>query len=144
MRYLLDENLSEDAARAMDQLVTGRGAFLHLLAVAAKGTDDIDIPGICRQHDFQVVLTANVKDFGARKVIFEALLKSNIHVLVVRPGKKPLTSFLQVSLISRHFLSYDKMFRTSAAPVLATLTESRVRQVTLTELLNGMSDPRIP
>jgi hypothetical protein len=145
VRYLFDENLSEDAARAMNVLVAREATFQHILDFAPQRTDDAQIPRICHEHGFDVVFTANVRDFGARKVIFEALLASHVHVLVLRPGRVALTVFMQTSLIARHYLSYNKLLEESSGPVLASITESGVRTVTLTELLQKVEErKRLP
>jgi len=58
--------------------------FAHLLDVAAISTADPDIPAICQRESFAVLVSINVKDFGARKHIYDAVISAGIHVLVLR------------------------------------------------------------
>lgn len=86
MRYLLDENLDAKTAAAMDAIAAEGDGFAHILTIANEGTHDQDIPALCRQHDFDVLVSVNVKDFGARKLIYQALLDAGVNVIVIRAG----------------------------------------------------------
>lgn len=138
MRYLLDECLCSQAAAAMTALA-GDSQFTYLLDLAAPSTDDLDIPRICALHDFNVLITANVKDFGARKVIYEAVMKSGVHVLVLRPGKLALDQYLQVGFLGRHYPRYNKLMSRATTPTLATVNEGGVREITLAEILEEIA-----
>jgi hypothetical protein len=75
VNHLLDEQMHETTARSLDALgnLDGR-AFWHILDYRGPGTPDDEIPALCAEIDAQCLVTANVKDFGARKRYYEALL----------------------------------------------------------------------
>lgn len=112
MRYLLDECLCEQATNAMEALRKPADHFAYIAGheVAHAGAQDPEIPAICKDLGWDVLLTANVRDFGARKVLYQSLLAEGIHVLVVRPGKQKLDEFLQVSLLARHYPKFCANF----------------------------------
>jgi hypothetical protein len=67
----------------------------------ASGTKDPIIPGLCKRNGFDALVTANVKDFGARLPLYQTLLEKGISVVVVRPGRETLTPEVQVSILVR-------------------------------------------
>lgn len=135
MRYLLDECLSELTARTMDVL-GAQHHFAHLLSVAPARTEDDDIPRICQANEFGCLISLNVKDFGARKRILQAVVAAGVHVLVLRgqPRKKTST-YWQVSLLARYFQTYTKVFAESTQTTLAVLNEGGVRILTLEQIV---------
>lgn len=75
MKYLLDEQLDEVVAAAMAPIAAKFGdEFVHILALRAQGTSNNEIPALCRDESIQCLVSANVRDFGARKFHFQALL----------------------------------------------------------------------
>lgn len=135
MRYLLDECLSAVTAKTMGVL----GApddFVYILDVAAPSTDDPDIPALCRAEQFGTLITINVKDFGARKHIYEAVINAGINVLVLRRQKgQATTNYWQVALLARHYPKYRKLFDTATEATLGSLSDSGVRSLTLSEIM---------
>lgn len=101
MNYLLDEQLNDAVARGLSPIGEIRGdTFRHIYDFGAAGMDDADIPGLCADHDVDVLVSANVKDFGARKALYAALLDAGIHVVVLRPGKSKFDPERQLQMLS--------------------------------------------
>ena len=122
MRYLLDENLDAKTAAAMDAIAAAGDGFAHLLTIAEEGTADEDIPTLCRQHGFEVLVSANVKDFGAKKVIYQALLNEGVNVLVIRAGKAKLKIAIQLSILSGAYERVRMLFATANGPAMIRVT----------------------
>jgi hypothetical protein len=82
VRYLLDEQLDQVVAASMAPIASkSDDEFLHILAVARPGTPDDEIPRLCRERDVDCLVTANVRDFDARKFYYQALLAEDLHVV---------------------------------------------------------------
>ncbi len=80
-------------------------------------------------------MTANVRDFGARLALFDALLSNGIHVVVLRPGpKRVLTPEVQVSILALHSLRIVRELQAATEPTLIRVTQTEVRARTLREL----------
>ncbi|MDP9444132.1 MAG: DUF5615 family PIN-like protein [Actinomycetota bacterium] len=79
MRYLLDEQLSESAAKCLNGLV-GRDpeTVRHMTDLVPQGLEDDDIPPLCQQHGVATLITMNVRDFGAKKHYYAALLAHGV------------------------------------------------------------------
>lgn len=122
MRYLLDENLDGKTAAAMDAIAADNDGFAHILTIAGEGTADEDIPTLCRQHGFEVLVSANVKDFGAKKLIYQALLKEGVNVVVIRAGKAKLKIATQLSILSGAYERVRMLFATADGPALIRVT----------------------
>lgn len=135
MRYLLDECLSDQVAKSLNVLAAS-SEFVHLLDVAAKSTDDIDIPAICKRESIDVLISINVKDFGARKHVYEAVIAAGIHVLVLRRKKGPPDSWWQASLLTGQYPRYNKLFEYASEATLGSLSESGVRELTLAQIMD--------
>jgi hypothetical protein len=135
VRYLLDECLSGRTAKTMGVL-GAPDEFVHILDVAAQSTGDLDIPALCKAEHFDTLVTVNVKDFGARKPIYQAVIDAGINVLVLRPKKgQPTDNYWQVSLLARHYPAYSKLFGTATEATLGSLSDSSVRALTLTQIM---------
>ena len=79
---------------------------------------------------------ANVRDFGARRVIFEALLASGRSVVVPRPSKRAtLTPQVQVSMLVRHIERISTALKQAQEPILLRITEGGVTEVSLEQLV---------
>lgn len=77
MKALLDEQLNEASARALTSFSQSLGLdddYIHIYDLGAGGMGDAEIPGLCRNHDVDLLITANVTDFGARKALYAALI----------------------------------------------------------------------
>lgn len=129
MRYLLDENLDAKTAAAMDAIAAEGDGFAHILTIAAEGTPDQDIPALCRHHDFDILVSVNVKDFGARKLIYQALLDAGVNVIVIRAGKAKLKVATQVSILSGAYERVRILFAMADGPALIRVTAGGTAQL---------------
>ena len=129
MRYLLDENLDRKTAVAMDAIAAPGDAFAHILSVADEGTPDERIPALCRQHGFATLISVNVKDFGARKVIYQALLDEGVNVVVVRAGKAKLKVATQLSILSGAYERVHALFAAADGPSLIRVSAGGAAQI---------------
>ncbi len=135
MRIILDENLWPELATALNAFEQRYHlTFIHINDIA-PGAQDEDIPGICREQGATALVSANVRDFGARRVIFEALLEAGISVIVPRPSRRvTLTPEVQMSMLIRHIQRIASALRSSQSHLLLKLTESGVTEITLEQL----------
>ena len=136
MRYLLDEQLDQVVAASMAP-IAGKFAdeFLHILAVARPGTADDEIPRLCREKGIDCLVTANVRDFGARKFYYQALLAEDLHVAVLRPGKVKFYEEEQLSLLSKSYRAIRTVAVSAENPQLMACTASGVRSRSIDELV---------
>ncbi len=140
MRIILDENLWPELAPALNAFEPRYHlTFLHINDLE-PGAQDEDIPAICREQEAAALVSANVRDFGARRVIFEALLEAGVSVIVPRPSKRAtLTPEVQMSMLIRHIQRVAGALRSDQGPLLLKLTEGGVTEVTLEELSREMA-----
>jgi hypothetical protein len=90
VKILLDEQLDTPdsvVGMALNAFASRHGCTFVSLQIEAPGLSDPEIPGYCRRNGIAALVSANVKDFGARLVLYEALLRAGISVVVLRPGK---------------------------------------------------------
>lgn len=133
MKYLLDEQLSERTARSLTALEDDE--FVHILDSHEAGTGDPEIPGICRERGVDALITVNVRDFGAKKLLYEALLSQGISVIVLRPGGMKMDVVGQARLILDHFRRIQVTLRDAAGPILVVATPSNARSRRLEDLI---------
>ena len=132
MRYLLDEGLHETAAAAYNGIgVVNGDTFSHILDHVQAGTGDQAIPPLCRELSANVLITVNVRDFGAKKALYEALLASGIHVVVMRPGKVKFYPAQQAALFLVQYDRVRALLADAGTPVLirVTWTSSVIRDL---------------
>jgi hypothetical protein len=135
VNFLLDENLDESIAPVLDTLGRPNGdSFAHIVAHAPRGTLDWDIPKLCRDLDVQTLVTVNVKDFGAKKLYYQALLNSQIHVVVIRPGRMKMFREKQVGIISMQYQATKQHLEAAGGPTLVRVTQGGAEPRTLEEL----------
>ncbi len=136
MRVILDENLWPETATALNAFESRFDLrFVHINHIA-PGAQDEDIPEICRAQGATALVSANVRDFGARRVIFEALLASGISVIVPRPSKRAaLTPQVQVSMLVRHIERISTALHQARGQVLLRVSEGGVTEVSLEQLV---------
>lgn len=136
MRYLLDEQLDQVVAAAMAPIGSKLAdEYLHILAVASPGTPDCEIPRLCRGKGIDCLVTANVRDFGARKFYYQALLAEELHVAVLRPGKARFYAEEQLSLLSKSYRTIRSIMVSADGPQLMACTASGVRSRSIDELI---------
>jgi hypothetical protein len=135
VRIILDENLWPELATALNAFEQRTHlAFIHINDIA-PGARDEDIPTICREQGASALVSANVRDFGARRIIFEALLEEGISVIVPRPSKRAtLTPEVQMAMLFRHLQRIAAALSSSQSYLLLKLTEGGVTEVTLEQL----------
>lgn len=136
MKVLLDENLWVDLPTALNVFHSRHGLDFEHINHISPGAQDPDIPNLCYEHGFVALVTVNVKDFGARRFIFESLLRSGISVVVLRPSKQVvLTPEVQNSMLSRHLRSLARFLQRDAC-LLLNLTDSGIKPTDLEQLSN--------
>lgn len=150
MRFLLDEMLDgpgSKVATALDVFGEELGCSFRSLVVLHPGLQDEDIPEFCRGRDMDALITANVRDFGARLPLYEALLTAGISVVVLRPMRRVrLTPSTQASILIRHLARIERQLREAAGTALMTVSDGGVRVVrSLEELARELRDePTLP
>lgn len=136
MKVLLDENLWASLPAALNVFYERHGLDFHHINSISPGAQDPAIPNLCYERGFTALITVNVKDFGARRFIFEALLESGISVVVLRPSKQViLTPEVQNSMLSRHLGSMARFLQREEC-LLLNLTESGIKPTDLEQLSN--------
>ena len=135
MRIILDEMLWPELATALNAFEQRQGlTFLHINEIA-PGAQDEDIPNICREYQATALVSANVRHFGARRVLFEALLEAGVSVIVPRPSKRAtLTPEVQGAMLFRHLGKIADVMRNAQGQVLLKLTEGGITETSLEHL----------
>lgn len=135
MKVILDENLWPELATALNAFEQRHQiSFVHINNIAPGAQDD-EIPAICREHNATALVSANVHDFGARRVIFEALLEAGVSVIVPRPSKRvTLTPEVQGAMLFRHLQRIAGTLRNAQGHLLLKLTEGGVVETNLEQL----------
>ncbi len=136
MRVLLDENLWPELAIALSAFEQRYNLhFIHINDAAPDVQDD-DIPAICRELGATALVSANVRDFGARRIIFEALLEAGVSVIVPRPSRRvTLTPEVQMSMLMRHIKSIAAALRRDQGQLLLKITEGGVTEISIEQLI---------
>jgi hypothetical protein len=98
--------------------------FAHVYDLEAGGTDDVDIPGLCAQKGIECVVSANVRDFGARKTVYVELMRAGRHVVVLRFGKGRPTIEMQMHLLALTLPKIDAIFARVSEPTLVKVSAS--------------------
>lgn len=136
MRFLHDENLDETACAAVAMLGTLSGDLHeHITEHAPRGTLDPEIPPLCQSLEVTALVTVNYKDFGARKVYYQALLAAGVSVVVIRPGKGRFTPEQQASILTRHMARIRFELNAAEGPTLVKVTQTDVGRRSLDELI---------
>lgn len=141
MILLLDEQLDSPdmvVARSLDVLGEAHSCSFRSLRTEAAGLKDPMIPGYCRAHGIDALVSANFRDFGAKEAIYAALLAAGVSVVVIRPQvKKSLLVEGQVSLLSKHLKRIGRELADAQAAgecILLRVNESGCVHRTLDEL----------
>ncbi len=141
MRFLIDEDLSETVAESLKPLGRSDGhEFVHIRALGCGGARDDEIPGICAENGVSALITLNVRDFGARRHYFAALLDHGIHVVVGRHGRsRQLSAANQAALILNHYDAMCRKLSNADSPRLLRVTESAVVERDLDQLVQDIT-----
>jgi hypothetical protein len=130
----LDEQLSDRTVRSLAALEAAD--FEHILESQAPGTPDEAIPGLCRSRRADALITVNVKDFGAKKLLYEALLAEGVSVVVLRPGRMKMDPLGQTRLILDHLRRIQTLLQEAGEPTLIVVTPSEARARQLDDLIS--------
>jgi hypothetical protein len=134
VNLLLDEMFDAEVASALNVLAYRHGCIYSAIRSIAAGAADEQIPTICRDRGIGALVTANVRDFGARLVLYQALLDAGISVVVVRPARLALTPEVQMALLSAHSVRIAKLLSEASGSVLLRLTQGGIVERSLDEL----------
>jgi hypothetical protein len=135
VNVLLDEQLDAAVADGLNLMTHRHGMRVESMRRVAPGTKDQQIPALCRESGHSALISANVRDFGARKPLYEALLEAGVSVVVLRPGRgQVLTPEVQLGVLSQHSSAIGRMLSAAEAPVLLRVRQSGVVERTLDEL----------
>lgn len=136
MRIILDEQLDPTLADVLNVLRNRHGCtFVSLRELAPPKTQDIEIPKICKENGAAALVTADVKDFGAKKVYFEALLEAGVSVVTLRPQKWTHVLETQTALLLEWSREVAGALRDATEPVLVRVNSSGVSPRSLQQLI---------
>jgi predicted nuclease of predicted toxin-antitoxin system len=136
VRIILDEQLDPALADVLNILQKRHGCtFISLRHLAPPKTQDIEIPEICRNHGAVALGTADVKDFGAKRVYFEALLEAGVSVVTLRPQKRIHVLESQTALLVQWSREVAEALRAAREPLLIRVNNSGVSPRSLQELI---------
>jgi predicted nuclease of predicted toxin-antitoxin system len=136
VRIILDEQLDPTLADVLNVLQNRHGCeFISLRDLAPPKTQDIEIPSICREHGAAALVTADVKDFGAKRVYFEALLEAGVSVVTLRPQKRTHVLEAQTALLVQWSREAAAALRGAVEPILVRVNNSSVSARSLQELV---------
>jgi hypothetical protein len=114
-------------------------AFVSLRDLAPPRTQDIEIPNICRQNDAVALVTADVKDFGAKSVYFRALLEAGVSVITLRPQRRASVLEAQTALLLNWSREMAGALRDASTPVLIRVNNRGISTRNLEELVEEIS-----
>lgn len=139
MRIILDEQLDPTLADVLNVLQSRHGCtFVSLRHLAPPKTQDIEIPGICKEQGAIALVTADVKDFGAKRVYFEALLEAGVSVVTLRPQKRTHVLETQTALLLQWSREVASTLRRAAEPILVRVNNSGVSPRSLQDLIDEL------
>lgn len=135
MKVLLDEHFVSSVARALNEFSSLLQLEWEALEDLKRGLLDEELPEFCRARGFDALGTLNVRDFGARLHLYEALLDAGVSVIVVRPGKLKLKPPGQLSILSMHGEELAKKLADRGEDsILLRVSPSEIRSRSLEEL----------
>jgi hypothetical protein len=143
VRVLVDEQLNGLVATTWSSLVEDDDAAVHIYDLHAGGTDDADIPALCEHHGINVVFTMNVRDFGAKLTLYQALMAAGVSVVVARP-KQNLDRGQQAALFLQHGARIRRLLDEADGPILISASASGVRERSLEELTAEITEKFLP
>ena len=136
MRIILDEQLDPTLADVLNVLQSRHGcSFVSLRELAPPKTRDIEIPELCREHGAVALVTADVKDFGAKKVYFQALLEAGVSVITLRPQKRTHVLESQTALLLQWSREVAAALRSAEEPILVRVNNSGISPRSLQQLI---------
>ncbi len=143
MKFLVDEQLSQMVAEVLSIVRRSEAdEFIHIYDISQSGALDEIIPGLCSDNDCHALITSNHKDFGAKKALYEALLASGIHVVVVRPGKLGWKRDQQIALLVDKVKAIVETILEAESVdehIMVRVTPTDVKKRTLEDLVNEIN-----
>jgi len=145
VKVILDEQLDPRSATVLNVIEDRHGCtFVSLRDLAPPKTQDIEIPNICKRFDAVALVTADVKDFGAKAVYFEALLTAGVSVITLRPQKRASVLEAQTALLLSWSREVANALRDASSPVLIRVNNSGISTRSLEELVEQASSSGTP
>jgi predicted nuclease of predicted toxin-antitoxin system len=139
VRIILDEQLDPTLADVLNVLRDRHGCtFTSLRHLAPPKTQDIEIPLLCKEYGAVALVTADVKDFGAKRVYFEALLEAGVSVVTLRPQKRTHVLESQTALLLQWSREVASALREATSPILIRVNNSGVSPRNLQELIRDI------
>jgi predicted nuclease of predicted toxin-antitoxin system len=136
VRLILDEQLDPTLAEVLNVLRSRHGCtFVSLRQLAPPKTQDIEIPRICKEHGAAALVTADVKDFGAKRVYFEALIEAGVSVVTLRPQRRIHVLEAQTALLLQWSREVATALSDATEPILLRVNNSGVSPRNLQELI---------
>jgi hypothetical protein len=144
VKYLVDEQMSGVVARGMRPVgASFDEEWVHVRDDLGRGgIQDPDIPPLCRDEQVGVLVTMNVRDFGARKFYYASLVEHGIHVVVVRSGKQQPDPAQQLGLVAGAHSGIRRLLGGTLGPSLVKVTHSGATVTTLEALLQEIESKR--
>jgi hypothetical protein len=145
---LLDEQLDSPdmkVARSLDIHGESYGLSFRSLRTEAAGLKDPDIPNYCSREGIDVLISSNIRDWGAKDALYRALIETGVSIVVLRPqARKSLTIDQQASLLIKHMRTISKHLH-EGGQLLLRVNESGVVRRTLEELRTEIAgEGRLP
>jgi hypothetical protein len=135
----MDEDLSSPVLAArLNALSEESGCTFRTLPEHAEGSDDADLPDVCRQEGAVAILTHDKSGFGAEIAVQQAVVTAGVSVVMLRlPNEKterPDLNFLAGRIIT-HLLSIVEALEGAQESLLITVRKDKAVPRNLPELL---------
>jgi hypothetical protein len=140
---LSDENVIwPELTTRLNHLGSRHGcSFVPLPPVHYSAPDD-EVARICRREGAAALLTANVSDFGAKLVYYQALVNADVSVIVLRqPNPETETPDVdyQVALLQPRLRGIIRRLERTDEALLFSVNKHGVRPRRLQELIDLLS-----
>jgi predicted nuclease of predicted toxin-antitoxin system len=136
VRIILDEQLDPKTVEVLNVLESRHGCnFQTLRDLVSPGTPDVEVPEICRNAGAVALVTADVKDFGAKRVYFEALVEAGLSVIVLRPRKGRYALEAQTAVLLDRSQEIASGLREAESPMLIRVNKDGISTRSLQELI---------
>lgn len=145
MKILSDEDLVwTELTNRLDNLGAQYGCNFIALPNAHRGiaTPDEEVARICRREGASALLTANYKDFAAKLVYYQALLRAGVSAIVLRqpnPRMEDPDIDYQLALVEPHLQKIVKQLENTNEPLLFIINKSGLRVRRLQDLIHQLS-----
>lgn len=130
----LDVSTTGEVAKSLNAFQHRYGCRFRSLCIENPTLKDPQVPGYCKTHGIDALVTENIRDFVARSVVFQNLLNVGISVIALRPGRLVLTPERQSAIILKHLRKLAARLQSAGNPLLIKLTDSGFEERTLEDL----------